>query len=86
MSHSDAVIMGEIHKIIKKQGRGVYSGDLASRQIVPKGRSQKKLEELKNAGYLREEVEKGANLYTITPKGMQHMTAYRDIKIEAEAV
>ncbi|MCR4922757.1 MAG: hypothetical protein K5931_01980 [Lachnospiraceae bacterium] len=84
MERTDALILSKIYQIEKEQKRNIYSGDVASARILPKSRCQKKLEEFRDKGYLEEFAIKGANTYATTRKGLAHMTAYHDIKVEVE--
>ncbi len=52
--------------------------------ILPKASCQKKVEELKNEGFLNETSLKGANVYQVSSKGLFHLNAYRDIRLELQ--
>ena len=85
MKREDAKLMLDIYKTEVKQGRPLYPQDMVTSQVLPKSKCQKKFEELRDAGFLTEISNRGANTYTISRKGLNHMNAYRDLRIEAVA-
>ncbi len=82
MKREDAIILSKIYKIQKEHDRDFYPGDIANAQILPKSKCQTKVEELRDKGFLIETVNRGANQYKVSPKGIEQMCAYRDIKLE----
>ena len=82
MDRQDAILLKKIYDIEKKTRRAVYTGDIVNAHILPKAHCQKKIEGLRDAGFLNEVVIRGANVYKVSTKGLAHMFAYRDIRLE----
>ena len=85
MERSDAKLYGQLAALERAVGRRFYAGDVVNFGILPKAKSQEKLDELTEAGFLTEGSLRGANVYGTNAKGLAHMTAYRDLRIEYEA-
>ena len=84
MKKSDANTLFEIYKLQNEQQRNIYPEDLVNKQILSKRSCQTKVRELLEHGFLNEVNEMGANVYTLSTKGIYGICAYRDIKLEYE--
>ena len=86
MERKDAVILAAIRTIELKRNRGVYTGDVISEHILPAGKCKKQMEKYRDEGFLNEASELGSNVYTVSRKALTHINAYRDLRLELEAV
>ncbi len=84
MKREDALLFKKIFEVEQNLGRDFYTGDLVNAGILPRASCQKKVEEMKDKGFLKEMSLKGANVYQVSSKGLFHLNAYRDIRLELQ--